>query len=74
MTIVFYAFFVIVIILGAFAAMFPARTVEIRRQLKFPDSALSGGWIYATPKRARITGALLVVIGGIAVASGLFPS
>jgi hypothetical protein len=66
--------FVTAFVLGGFAAIFPERTVELRRYLRFSDNILSEVWFYTTPKRARITGTLSVLIGGIAVAFRLLAS
>ena len=74
MTIAFYAVFIVAIMFGVFATIFPERVVAIRHRLQFSNSVLSGGWFYATPKRVRIMGSLLVALGGIAVASRIFVS
>jgi hypothetical protein len=62
-TTVFYTFFVAIALVGTFVAMFPARTLEIRRRLGMPDGWWSGGWFYATRNRARITGIVVALIG-----------
>ena len=69
-TTVFYGIFIIVIIVGGFAAVFPERTVALRQRFGFSTSLLSGGWFYATPERARVTGAVVAVIGCIIVLLG----
>ena len=62
-TLGFYLVVIVLILTGGFAAIFPARTVAIRQRLGMATSLPSGGWCYATPKRARITGALVAMIG-----------
>jgi hypothetical protein len=66
-TVVFYTIVIVVIVTGGLSAVFPERTVAIRRRLGFSENWLSGGWCYATATRARVTGAMLVFLGSIAL-------
>jgi hypothetical protein len=50
---------------GLTSAIWPEKTVATLRSLHPNDGWLSGGAFYATPRRARLTGIVLSLIGVI---------
>ena len=56
------AFLLIVLAQGLWALCAPASVIRFRRRMGWSESLLSGGFFYATEGRARVIGALLVLV------------
>jgi len=56
------------LLLGLTSAIWPERMVAMCRNLRQNGSWFSGGALYATPGRARLTGIALFLVGVICLA------
>jgi hypothetical protein len=56
------------LLLGLTSAIWPERIVAMCQSLRQNGSWFSGGALYATPRRARLTGIALCLIGVICLA------
>jgi hypothetical protein len=56
------------LLLGLTSAIWPERIVAMCQSLRQNGSWFSGGALYATPRRARLTGIALCLVGAICLA------
>ncbi len=56
------------LLLGLTSAIWPERVVAMCQSLRQNGSWFSGGALYATPRRARLTGIALCLVGVICLA------
>ncbi|MGB5102322.1 MAG: hypothetical protein WBO04_03250 [Steroidobacteraceae bacterium] len=56
------AFLAVVLALGLWALLNPDGIIAFRRRLGWPENFWSGGYFYATAGRARISGAIMVIV------------
>jgi len=51
----------LLLVMGVLSVASPDLVMDVRRRLRFGTGYWSGGWVYATRARTRISGALLLV-------------
>jgi len=56
------------LLLGLTSAIWPDRIVAMSQSLRQNGSWFSGGAVYATPRRARLTGIALCLLGAVCLA------
>ncbi len=72
--ILFYTFLVVVLATGLWCVFAPESAIGFRRRMGWPEDFWSGGYFYATPFRARVTGALVVIVALFALLLALAKS
>jgi hypothetical protein len=61
-TIVLAGILILLLVSGTLAALWPEKVVAFRNRMSWSDSLLSGGYFYATARRARVTGLTVVAL------------